>query len=110
MRGTSCEMHQLLSHRVASSLALAIAGLAAVAESVVVTTGNGTVQGGNICGNANTNAFLSIPYAKAPIGNLRFAAPQPYDGSYNLTSAAAAPSCIQFGGDFIENGAQSEDW
>ena len=72
----------------------------------------GIVQGAK-CDNADAVSFLSIPYAQPPTGELRFRPPQRFSdqfagGSYNATKAA--PSCLQFGIHFLENGPQSENW
>ncbi|KAK8070404.1 hypothetical protein PG997_010607 [Apiospora hydei] len=65
---------------------------------------NGTVVGGP-CKGVNVSSFLSIPYAKAPIGDLRFAPPQPYDKPFGiLNGTAPAPACIQFDETFGEKG------
>ncbi|KAK8023550.1 alpha/beta-hydrolase [Apiospora rasikravindrae] len=70
---------------------------------------NGTVLGGK-CKDVNVNSFFSIPYAKAPVGDLRFAPPQPYDKTFGvLNGTAPAPACIQFDKTFGETGPQSED-
>lgn len=77
-----------------------------------VTTTNGTVVGGK-CESSDVNYFLAIPYAEAPVGDLRFAAPQSYDKKYDgdvLNATSPAPRCIQFGNTFIEAGTASEDW
>ena len=76
-----------------------------------VTTTNGTIVGGK-CESYDVDNFLAIPYAKAPVGDLRFAAPEPY-GKYaggGLNAISPAPRCIQFGNIFVESGAASEDW
>jgi carboxylesterase type B len=76
-----------------------------------VTTTNGTVVGGK-CESYDVDYFLAIPYAKAPVGDLRFVAPEPY-GKYaggELNATSPAPRCIQFGNIFVESGAASEDW
>ena len=76
-----------------------------------VTTTNGTVVGGT-CENYDVAYFLAIPYAKAPVGDLRFAAPEPYEkyAGGELKATSPAPRCIQFGSIFVESGTASEDW
>jgi carboxylesterase type B len=99
------------SYHLVVGLAALLLGLFRGAVSQTVTVANGTIQGSK-CPNNNVNSFLGIPYAKAPIGDLRFAAPQPYDSTYNGTLQATkpAPNCPQFGSSFIELGPSSEDW
>mmetsp|Transcript_90723 Transcript_90723/g.142460 ORF Transcript_90723/g.142460 Transcript_90723/m.142460 type:complete len:617 (-) Transcript_90723:96-1946(-) len=61
--------------------------------SLVVTTSCGDVCGANMNGGA---AFLGIPFAQPPIGNLRWAAPSdclPWDGVLNCTRFG--PTCPQ---------------
>lgn len=55
-----------------------------------------------------TNAYLGLPYAAAPVGDLRFAAPQQHQG-WNKTYYASTyrPACPQLPIDEIIN--QSED-
>jgi len=57
----------------------------------IVTTTSGTVRGRWRAGSA---AFLGIPYAKAPVGDLRFAAPEPHEpweGVREATAFGATP-------------------
>jgi para-nitrobenzyl esterase len=55
-----------------------VAGLAgrAVAESLIVKTEQGKVVGKTI-NNGKVKAFLGLPYAAAPVGDLRWKAPRP---------------------------------
>ena len=97
-----------------SALVLAAAGMGVGVVSqggLVVTTLNGTLQGAK-CASTDVNAFLSIPYAKAPVGDFRFASPQPWTEAFNGVRDATKPasSCIQFGTQFSEKSGQSEDW
>jgi carboxylesterase type B len=99
------------NHR-ARGLAALLLGLLGGAAGQTVKVSNGTIQGVK-CQNTNANSFLGIPYAKPPTGDLRFAAPQPYDSKYTggtLQATKAAPSCPQFGSAFLEHGATAEDW
>ncbi|KAJ3497834.1 hypothetical protein NLG97_g1593 [Lecanicillium saksenae] len=93
-------------------LQLLIAGLSchagALACAPVVTTTHGALQGGKCPGN-QVNYFASIPYAKPPIGDLRFADPQPYGHFGKRNATVRAPACPQFGTLFVEDGLQVED-
>lgn len=67
---------------------LAVAGLLSVihwgaALANKTWTPNGNIIG-KLCGQQDTEGrqYLGIPYAQPPVGNLRFAAPQPYDKKY----------------------------
>lgn len=72
---------------------------------------NGTVRGGR-CRETFVDYFLSIPYAKPPIGDLRFAPPVAHTDAYDgiLDGRVEAPACPQFGTSFVEKGSQDEDW
>jgi len=76
---------------------LAIATLAAVvsaplhADSLTVKTAQGKAHGKTI-NNGQVNAFLGLPYAAAPVGALRWKAPQPpakWNGERDATSYGA---------------------
>ena len=87
--------------------ATALAGVPQVAISA------GIVEGGQCTGTSDVVYYKSIPYAQPPIGDLRFAPPQPYSGKFpsgTLSATSSAPACIQFGTLFVETGATSEDW
>ena|SRR5947209_1946289 len=43
-----------------------------------VRTTSGTIIGRAAKGAPQVSEYLGIPFARAPVGNLRFAAPQPY--------------------------------
>lgn len=74
-----------------------------------------TIAAGTIHGMTCTNgasAFLSIPYAVPPVGDLRWTAPQAYDQKFPSTGYSATTkgaACIQFGSQFLETGTTSED-
>jgi para-nitrobenzyl esterase len=80
-----------------TTCALAFAGLilglstAAYADSLSIKTEQGKVQGKTINGG-KVNAFLGLPYAAPPIGDLRWKAPQPaakWKGDRDATKFAA---------------------
>jgi carboxylesterase type B len=78
---------------------------------------NASLPAGKVFGTTcpdGASAFLSIPFAKSPVGDLRWAAPQAYNETFpasGLNATTAAPLCIQFGGvEFTEQGTSSEDW
>lgn len=82
---------------------------ASLAAAQTVTIANGTLQGSK-CATTDVNSFLGIPYAQAPVGSLRFAAPQALNASFGTRSAtSAAPACVQFSQTFSESGEESED-
>jgi carboxylesterase type B len=83
---------------------------AQVAQSVTISAG--TIKGTS-CPNAGISAFLNIPYAQPPTGDLRFASPQQYSGEFpsgTYDATSPGPACIQFGSTFLETGPTSEDW
>lgn len=92
------------------SIAVAYAAIAVAQNGPSVKTSNGTLQGAK-CPSTAVNSFFNIPYAQPPVGDLRFAPPQPYNQTYTTRDATqAAPSCMQFNQLFAEAGPQSEDW
>ncbi|KAK8776331.1 hypothetical protein V5799_030326 [Amblyomma americanum] len=82
-------------------------------ESPVVSIKNGDVQGRAVEVLGKTvEVYMGIPFARPPVGNLRFKDPVPADpwsGVYNATSPKTA--CIQkiFSTDFAPYVDQSED-
>ena len=88
-------------------------GATALASVPQVAISAGIVEGGRCTGTSDVVYYKSIPYAQPPIGDLRFAPPQPYSGKFpsgTLSATSSAPACIQFGTLFVEAGATSEDW
>ena len=91
---------------------LALLSAISVAWTQTITSTNGTISGLQ-CDGYDVNSFLSIPYAQPPVGDLRFAAPVPYNKKYSggaLNATSPAPRCIQFGDEFVGSGTTSEDW
>ena len=64
------------------------------ATSCFVTTTQGSVQGADL---GVSCAFLGIPFAAPPVGNLRWKPPQPADpwAPATLNATAASPPCAQ---------------
>jgi para-nitrobenzyl esterase len=83
------------------------AGGAAAQSGTLIQLANGSLQGKTV---DSTREFLGIPYAKAPVGELRFAPPQPVDKWSGVRDATAfGPSCPQPGGTLATMGTQDED-
>ena len=57
-----------------------------------VYTTSGAVIGRAAPNLTEVSEYLSIPYAKAPVGSLRFAAPEPFIGHGQIN--ATIPVCI----------------
>jgi hypothetical protein len=79
--------------------------------AIQTNTPNGTIRGAR-CRETDVDYFLSIPYARAPVGHLRFAPPVSHADAYDgiLDGRVRAPACPQFGTSFVEDGPQDEDW
>ncbi|XP_036604056.1 cocaine esterase-like [Trichosurus vulpecula] len=69
------------------------------ADDLIRTTEFGQIQGTQISIkeiDKGVNVFLGIPFAKPPVGALRFSPPQPPDSWSNVRDATAhPPSCLQ---------------
>ncbi|KAH7371642.1 Alpha/Beta hydrolase protein [Pyrenochaeta sp. MPI-SDFR-AT-0127] len=75
-----------------------------------VSLKNGTVEGYHIP-SYNQDAFLGIPFAEAPTGELRFRTPQALKHAWNSTFEAKSypPKCVGYGSEQIGNFAVAED-
>jgi para-nitrobenzyl esterase len=107
----SIRMHRrpgLLAAAVSAALiALPIATSTADAASPVVATDNGKVRGAVVDGGY---AFRGIPYAAAPVGDLRWRASRPAADWRGVRDATQyAPSSPQGNSPFMPAGPQSED-
>jgi carboxylesterase type B len=49
-----------------------------------VQTSSGSVEGHAATVNENVSTYLGIPYAQAPVGNLRFMPPVKYNGNATI--------------------------
>ena len=59
---------------------LSLLARATTPGALAVKTGNVPIQGHLADNCSEVTEFLGIPYAQTPVGNLRFAAPEPYRG------------------------------
>lgn len=53
-----------------------------------VQTSSGPVTGHSAVNGSQVSEYLGIPFAKAPIGDLRFAPPQKYTGSSTINGSS----------------------
>ena len=84
------------------------AGAAGAGAAPVVRTAGGVVRGAAVPGGGY--AFLGLPYAAPPVGNLRWRPPQPAAGWRGLRDATHfAPSCPQAPSLFAPPAPFSED-
>lgn len=73
--------------RIAAGLLLSALGASAQGFTVgqAVTTTSGLVQGHGAAVLTDVSEYLGIPFAQAPVGNLRFAAPQRFVGNGTIS-------------------------
>ncbi|KAJ3494902.1 hypothetical protein NLG97_g3776 [Lecanicillium saksenae] len=70
----------------------------AAATQPAVKLRAGTISGG-YCDDTDVKLFQGIPYARPPMKELRFMAPQPFEGQYpggHLNATTPPAACIQF--------------
>lgn len=88
------------------------AGAAEAADSLMVRTRQGNVHG-KMINDGKTRAFLGIPFAAPPVGDLRWKAPQPptrWSGVRDATSYAARCAQWPIWADYIfQDAGPSED-
>jgi len=53
-----------------------------------VNTTSGTIVGHAARSRTQVSEYLGIPFAQPPVGDLRFAAPQPFNGTAPITASA----------------------
>ncbi|KAJ3018015.1 hypothetical protein HKX48_003219 [Thoreauomyces humboldtii] len=76
-------------------LAAAAAVVSPSLQGPTVSTAAGTYSG-KTCPLAPSYAsYLGIPFANAPVSNLRFAAPVAYDGPFKTNVTTMPPACVQ---------------
>ena len=77
--------------------ACALLGAGAASAAPVAITDKGVVVGVQVSGSSPAvNAFLGVPYAAPPVGNLRFRAPQQHASwSSPIQATHFAPPCTQ---------------
>ncbi|MCM3921768.1 carboxylesterase family protein [Frankia sp. AiPs1] len=92
-------------------MTIAGAGSASAGSEPEVRVAGGAVRGRLEAGVA---VFRGIPYAEAPVGGLRFAAPRPAAGWDGVRSAVAygppPPQADVLGGDPSSGGAAGDNW
>lgn len=81
--------------------------------SLIIETQYGRVEGRRASGQAGCAAFLGIPYAKPPLGALRFRPPEPPEPWSSVRPAhaygASAMQGLMFAPGVLAEGKQSED-
>ncbi|KAF2669075.1 alpha/beta-hydrolase [Microthyrium microscopicum] len=97
--------------RLPATYSIPIIFAALVSAQPNVTINIGSINGEQ-CPSTNSSRYLGIPYAQPPVGSLRFAAPQPYNGTYpggtfNATKTPA--TCLPFSQGYINPSPTSED-
>ncbi|KAI9788904.1 MAG: hypothetical protein M1816_006469 [Peltula sp. TS41687] len=73
------------------ALALLFPLMAIAHYGFTVDTANGPVVGHRAVNRSQVTEYLGIPYAKPPVGSLRFEAPQKYTGNQRLVASNTCP-------------------
>ncbi|KAL9638226.1 MAG: hypothetical protein Q9164_001703, partial [Protoblastenia rupestris] len=85
--------------QIASLLSIASSFVTAQSDvgATVQTLSNGAITGHPAPNKTAVSEYLGIPYAQPPLGNLRFAAPQPYNSSEDFDASSYSADCPQNG-------------
>src|SRR5689334_23796858 len=79
-------------------------------DPTVVAIGDGSVQGVIVGNDTEARAFLGIPYAKPPVGDLRWKAPQKPDRWSDVRSGLAyGKRCAQLANPTLQNAASTDE-
>lgn len=94
-----------------SASAVLLCGATSIDKALVVKLNTGGSVEGKWNGTAASSAreFLGIPYAKAPVGKLRFMPPLPTKWTGTKQAKAYGASCMQNAGALAATGTLSED-
>ena len=97
-------------------MCIPICSIIARRDSLVINTSKGRIRGvryhlPHLGPNIAVDAFMGIPYAKAPVGHLRFKHPQPADPWTSIYNATTLPNaCYQIPDDFFGDFQGSTMW
>ena len=95
MMGNRHEIINSLKYCSLLALVLFVSQAVAARASDQVTIPDGTLQGSTVAGT-NVRAFLGIPFAAPPVGELRWQPPQPVHPWHGVRKAVAfGPRCMQ---------------
>jgi cholinesterase len=72
---------------------LAVVPALTAASALSVRTMNGLITGHPASNISSITEFLGIPFAQPPVGRLRFAPPQPYNGTGPYVAASYGYDC-----------------
>lgn len=63
-----------------------------------VSTTSGIIQGHAAANRSEVSEYLGIPFAQSPIGDLRFAAPEPYQSNRSIDASSYGLMCMRNAG------------